>query len=81
MRGDFNDIRGLEEKKGGRIRSKASCREFREFIGKMFMEKIVYQGREWTWSNNWQEERFIKARLDRFLGSSQWLMDFEEAVV
>lgn len=72
MRGDFNDIRGPEKNKGGRIRSEASCRGFKEFIGKMYIEEIVYEGREWAWSNNWQKEGFIEARLDKFFGYSQW---------
>lgn len=46
--GDFNDIRGPEDKRGGRIRSVASCKRFRELIGKMNIEEIAYQRKEWT---------------------------------
>lgn len=45
------------------------------------MEEIQYQGSQWTWANNWTDEGFIEARLDRFFGSSQWLMSNGKAVV
>lgn len=50
------------------MRSDASCEEFRDFISNMDSEEVAFQGRKWTWSNNWKEEGFIQARLDRFLG-------------
>lgn len=79
--GDFNDIRDPGEKKGGRSRSEASCQGFREFIDKINIEKVVYQGRKWTWANNWQDEGFIEARLDRFFGASKWLLENQGAVM
>lgn len=69
------------EKKGGRIRNAASSREFNDFIGRMSMEELAYQGKDWTWTNNWHDEGFIVARLDRFFGSSQWLVEHKGAKV
>lgn len=45
---DFKAIRNPGEKKRGRLRSKASCHSFREFIGTMHMEKVVFHDRQWT---------------------------------
>lgn len=66
--GDFNDIRSPEDKRGGRPRLEASCKGFRDLIESLEMEEINYQGRSWTWANNWQGEDFIEVRLDRFFG-------------
>lgn len=45
------------------------------------MEEVEFQGRKLTWANNQQEEGYIEAKLDRFFGASQWLMDNETVVV
>lgn len=47
------------------------------------MEEMMFQGRPWTWTwtNNWQEEGFIEAKLDRIFGASKWLLENEGAVV
>lgn len=79
--GDFNDIKSPEKKKGEKTRSKASCKSFREFISLMNMGEIMYQGQCWTWANNWEGEGDIEARLDRFFGSSHWLLENDRAVV
>lgn len=47
----------------------------------MDIEEIQYQGSQWTWANNWTNEGFIEARLDRFFRSSKWLMSNKKAVV
>lgn len=38
-------------------------------------------GQQWTWTNNWKEEGYIEARLDRFFGASQWLLENGKARV
>lgn len=45
------------------------------------MEEVGFQGRSWTWANNWQEECYIEARLDRVFGATQWLLENKKAVV
>lgn len=62
--GDFNDTRSQQEKNGGRVRNENSCNEFKDFILRMNMEKVEYQGRKQTWANNWKG--YIEARLDKF---------------
>lgn len=79
--GDFNDISSTEDKKGGRIRSAASCKRFKEFIEKMGMAEIAFQGRPWTWANNLEDEGYIEVRLDRFFGVAGWWLDNDKIVV
>lgn len=40
--GDFNDIRSPEEKRRWRLRSTASCKEFKDFKEKIHMEEIKH---------------------------------------
>lgn len=42
--GEFNDIRKPQKKIGGRTRSEASYKGFIEFIERMNMEEIEFQG-------------------------------------
>lgn len=79
--GDLNDIRTAEEKQGGRRRSELRCKGFNDFIAGMEMEEIGYHGRHWTWANNWEDEGYIEARLDRFFGASFWFMKNNKAIV
>lgn len=80
-RGDFNDIRCPKKKSGGRFRSESSCKGFLDFIRDMNMVEVEYQGRKWTWANNWQDERFIEAKLDRFFRALPWKIENESAIV
>lgn len=41
--GNLNDIRNLDEKRRGRVRTKPSCKGFLEFIENMNTEEIEYQ--------------------------------------
>lgn len=81
MWGDFNERNNNEEKKGGRTRQESSFTGFRTFISEMGMEDISYRGRTFTWANNREEEGFIQDRLDRFLGSVEWMLHFDTAEV
>lgn len=67
-RGSFNDIKGQEEKEGGRRRLESSFTDFRNFITEMKMADIKFRGDAHTWEHNREDEGYIKERLDRFLG-------------
>lgn len=47
----------------------------------MEMEELRFQGKLGTWANNWEDEGYIEARLDRFFGSPLWFLDNNNAVV
>lgn len=81
IRGDLNDIKYQKENKRERIRPEASYKSFREFIEQMDMEEIRFFGKEWTWTNNWEDAGYIEVRLDGFFGSGQWLFEHVNAVV
>lgn len=79
--GDFNDIRHPSDKAGGRPRTEISCYGFRQFIEKMEMEEIMFQGNQRTWANNWEEEGYVEVRLDRFFWAILWLLDHASTIV
>lgn len=47
----------------------------------MGMGEVKFRGEEWTWANNREGEGFIMERLDRFFGSSEWLLEHDAAEV
>lgn len=81
MGGDFNEIKNNAEKCGGMTRPERSFFEFRNIIAEMGMGDISFRGDAFTWANNREREGFIQERLDRFLGSSEWLLHFDTAEV
>lgn len=46
--GDFNNIKGYEEKEGGRKRAESSFMDFRRFISEMEMGDFKFQGNTFT---------------------------------
>lgn len=59
----MNEIRSVDEKQGGRLRSETSFQNFRTFVDEMEMVELKFNGRSWTWANNWEEEGFVEERL------------------
>lgn len=75
--GDFNDIKNRKEKQGGNERLESSFLVFKNFIAEMEMGDLKYKGDPFTWANNREGEGFIQERLDRFFGSTEWMIQCE----
>lgn len=71
--GDMNDIVSNSEKWGGNQRSEGRLQDFRSFINDNELVDIGYEGKPWTWSNNWGNEGEVKERIDRILGTKDWV--------
>ncbi|XP_027076017.1 uncharacterized protein [Coffea arabica] len=67
------------EKWGGIQRPERSFKQFRDFISTNELIDIGFEGKPWTWSNNWDSEEEVRERLDRMLGSRAWRRKFEKA--
>lgn len=80
-RGDLNDIKNNEEKKGRNMRNEHSFLNFRNFLTDMEMGDIRVRGKAFTWANNREREGYIQERFDRFCGSIEWMLQHENAVV
>ncbi|GKV27862.1 hypothetical protein SLEP1_g36982 [Rubroshorea leprosula] len=72
--GDFNVIRNLQERKGG-ISVRRELREFNEFIEMCGLVDLPLIGRKFTW---YQPNGNCMSRLDRFLFSEEWLLNWTE---
>ena len=77
--GDFNEIIGLSEKEGGRIRPKRQMELFLEVINFCALRDLGYVGLKFTWLFQQRDGFQIRERLDRALGSSDWLVLFPRA--
>lgn len=58
--GDFNDILGPKDKRGGRKGTESSFWPFRNFVRNMEMEEVTFKGKRWAWANNRVGEGFIE---------------------
>ena len=65
---------------GGRVRAEGSFREFNRFIKENELVEIAFEGKPWTWCNQWEGEGEVRERLDRCLGSVNWFQLFAKAV-
>lgn len=81
MGGDFNEIVGQKDKNSGNRRGESSFIPFRDFIREIEMGEIAFKGRRWMWAKNRKGKGYIEERLDMFLGSTEWMVDFDKAVV
>jgi len=65
--GDFNIIKTMEEKKGGRIKLEGDSNGLREFIQNNQLMDIQTSNGVFTWTNKRRGTQHIASRLDRFL--------------
>ncbi|CAA7047598.1 unnamed protein product [Microthlaspi erraticum] len=71
MCGDFNEILSNAEKKGGRIRSESSFRNFRLMMETCDMQDIRSKGNPFNWVGN-TRSGIVECCLDRVLANSEW---------
>lgn len=57
--GDLNEIKEVSEKKGGKQRTEASFKMFKQYIRGIRMVEVPYTGSNWTWANNRKGEGLI----------------------
>jgi hypothetical protein len=67
--GDFNYIRSLAEKKGGRPFVKSSRGELRQFLNQSNLIDLGFKENTFTWSNKRVGRSNIKERLDRVVAN------------
>lgn len=72
MIGDFNDIKGGEEKQGGIIRSVTSYSLFRRMLTALGMNDIKTVGGKYTWYGK-RSTYTIMSKLDRAAANCDWL--------
>ncbi|XP_010490225.1 PREDICTED: uncharacterized protein LOC104767965 [Camelina sativa] len=69
--GDFNEITGNHEKRGGKKRSESSFLPFRVMIDSCGLIDFSYQGNQFSWIGQRSNGK-IRCRLDRAMGNEEW---------
>ncbi|XP_050259924.1 uncharacterized protein LOC126704995 [Quercus robur] len=77
--GDFNNIKGSKEKKGGRHVGESSVNSLRDFINNMGAIDLDFIGPFFTWSNRREGLTNIRQRLDQCLCDQEWQTLFPKA--
>lgn len=75
--GDFNMILNGNEKRGGNIMDYNLADKFQNTIDSYSLHDIGYNGTKYTWANNQANEHHIQERLDRYLASQTWIINFQ----
>ncbi|KAK6119808.1 hypothetical protein DH2020_046433 [Rehmannia glutinosa] len=76
--GDFNEILFSFEKIGGRLRSDAKMEDFHNAIREANLDDLGYEGYSFTWTNGQTGADNIQERLDRCLGTLEWVQLYPE---
>ncbi|KAL8475066.1 hypothetical protein ACS0TY_031475 [Phlomoides rotata] len=79
--GDFNEIKGLTEKKGGGSRSFSQITAFVEVLDELGMRDLPSSGPKFTWLNKRTGRGRIMEKLDRFVANEDWRERFPAASV
>ena len=79
--GDFNEIMGMSEKEGGRIRQAKQMEIFRDAIDVCGLRDMGYVGSKFTWRYIKRDGTQIRERIDWDLASTTWSNLFPSAKV
>lgn len=71
--GDFNEILGIEEKDGGRLRSQAQIEAFSETIDNCLLKDMGWAGDKFTWRRGNRKDSWIRERLDRIFANQEMI--------
>ncbi|XP_010430894.1 PREDICTED: uncharacterized protein LOC104715153 [Camelina sativa] len=77
--GDFNELTGNHEKRGGKLRPAASFRSFNCMIQDCGFLEFPYLGDYLSW-RCWRDKKPIRCRLDRALENEDWHALFPDTV-
>ena len=79
--GDFNEIIQAQEKLGGRHRPSSQMEEFRDVLDEFGFQDLGYSGNKFTWCNGHGEGHTVWERLDKAVGTADWLSMFPDTKV
>ncbi|CAL1381266.1 unnamed protein product [Linum trigynum] len=80
-RGDLNQVKCAEEKRGGRMMADAAMGEFDECLTEIGLWDLGFYGYPFTWENKRVGGALIKERLDRFIANDPWRETMENCRV
>ena len=71
MMGDFNELLGNNEKRGGRIRPEASFQDFRRMVRTCDFTDLKIIGDRFSWAGR-RGDHFVTCCLDRTMANTEW---------
>ena len=77
--GDFNELMGMSEKKGGSNRPRRQMANFVEDVNWCGLKDIGFIGPNFTWLYERSDRSQIRERLDRALATTDWVYLFPMA--
>lgn len=80
LSGDFNEITGNHEKKGGRKRPETSFLAFKEMLASCGMVEFPHKGNAMSWMG-YRSSGKVQCRLDRSVGNEDWHQHFSHTKV
>lgn len=79
--GHFNAVTGMDEVSNPDSFRQRRCSGFKEWIFEEGMIDLGYTGNKYTWMRGRDRDSFKGARLDRAMGTTEWLSMFPEISV
>ena len=79
--GDFNQVLGQAEKRGGILVTYSQIQRFQEAVQENELPDLGFMKHEFTWTKNQAGDNSIQERLDRALATIDWKDAFPKAVV
>ena len=71
--GDFNEITRAHEKLGGRLRLSKQMEDIRDVLDECGFQGLRFSGNKFTWCNGHGEGHMVWERLDRAVGTVEWM--------
>ena len=71
--GDFNEITRAYDKLGGRLRLSKQMVDFRDVLNECGFQDLGFSGNKLTWCNGHGEGHTVWEKLDRAVGTMEWM--------
>ena len=71
--GNFNEITRAHEKSGGRLRPRKQMEDFRDVLDECRFQDLEFSSNKFTWCNGHGEGHTVWERLDKAVGSVEWM--------
>ncbi|XP_019263452.1 PREDICTED: uncharacterized protein LOC109241192 [Nicotiana attenuata] len=74
--GDYNAVKGVEDRKSENPVQEVEIRDFRDFMLNNGMNELKYIGRNFTWTNN-----HVWSKIDRAIVNAEWMTTMNQMEV
>lgn len=79
--GDFNEVLAAEEQMGANEREQWQINAFQDMVNDCRLTDLGFHGLPFTWDDRQEGNRNVKARLDRALGDTRFMLEMGQSEV